>query len=91
MTRLSALKANQNTVLKLRAETAKHSQATVVGSPIFEATSETIVENPLKDDLTEILDGDSSQVKWRVSKELSFIRRLGWKSLLVPNRSLPSV
>ena len=42
----------------------KHSQATVmVGSPIFEATSETILENPFKADLIEIRHGDSSHAK----------------------------
>jgi hypothetical protein len=77
LTRLSALKASQNTVLKLRAETPKHSQATVVGSPNFEATSETIVENPSKAHLSGVRRGDSSPVKERVSKEFSFIRRRG--------------
>jgi hypothetical protein len=78
-------------VLKLRAEIAKHSQATVVGSPIFEATSETMVENPFIADLIEIRLGDPSHVRQRVIKELSFIRRFHRKSLiLVPNRSLPT-
>jgi hypothetical protein len=74
---VSALKANQNTVVKLRAEIAKHSHATVAGSPIFEATIETIVANPFRADLTEIREEDSSHPRERVMKELSFIRRGG--------------
>ena len=67
-------------MLKLTAEMAKHSQATVVGSPNFETTSETIVENPFKADLNGVLHGDAKHVKESVIKELSFIRRFCWKS-----------
>jgi hypothetical protein len=63
VTRLSALKANQNTVVKLRAEIAKQSHATVVGCPIFETTIETIEEKPFKTDPIEIRHRGSSHVK----------------------------
>ena len=62
-------------MLKLRAEIAKHSQATVVGSPNFERISETIVENPFKAHLNGVWHRDESHLKERVIKELSFIRR----------------
>jgi hypothetical protein len=79
-------------VLKLRAEIAKHNQATVAGSPNFETTSVMIVENPFKAHLNGVRHGDPSHVKERVVKELSFIRRFCWKSLiLLRNRSLPVV
>jgi len=76
-------------VLKLTAEIAKHSQATVVGSPNFETTSETIAENPFKAYLNGDRNGDESPVKESVTKELSFIRRFCLKSLvLLRNRTL---
>ena len=76
-------------MLKLRAEIAKQSQATVVGSPNFEPISETIVENPLKAHLNGVRHGDESHLKESVIKGLSFIRRLRWKSLiLLQNRTL---
>jgi hypothetical protein len=53
------LKASQNTMLELKAEIAKHSHPTNVGSPTLEKVSETIVDNPLAVDLIDIRQGAS--------------------------------
>ena len=70
-------------MLKLRAEITKHSQPTVVGSPNFETTSETIAENLFKAHLNGVRHADESHVKESVTKELCFIRRFCWKSLIL--------